>query len=151
MVKRYRTVSTRIEEGLFNKFLDVCESKDCKPNTMLKNYVEDVVKNVNKGRMVEVERGNRQEDRFNNGSREEIEETGLPWGEPPENKHLHTLKEQIDCPDCYPDIRKKVYDKEFKDADATCIGCGLLAKKEEARKENWECPNCGSKDAEEKD
>jgi len=74
-----------------------------------------------------------------------------PGEKPPENKHLHTLKEQIDCPDCYPDIRKKVYDKEFKDADATCIGCGLLAKKEEARKENWECPNCGSKDAEEKD
>ena len=71
--------------------------------------------------------------------------------EKPENKHLHTLKEQIDCPDCYPDLRKKVYDKEFKNADAQCVGCGLLAKKDEAEKEEWECPNCGSREAEARD
>jgi len=71
--------------------------------------------------------------------------------EKPENKHLHTLNEQIACPSCYPDIRKKVYDKEFKNADAQCVGCGLLAKKEEAGKEDWECPNCGSKTAEARD
>lgn len=65
-----------------------------------------------------------------------------------ENKHLHTLKEQIDCPSCYPELRKKVFDKEFKNADAQCLGCGLLAKKENAEKEEWNCPNCGSKEAE---
>lgn len=83
MVKRYRTVSTRIEEGLFNKFLDVCESKDCKPNTMLKNYVEEVVKNVetpNERGLAQVENGNRQENRLDDGSKEEVGETGLPWG-----------------------------------------------------------------------
>ena len=81
MVKRYRTVSTRIEEGLFNRFLDVCESKDCKPNTMLKNYVEEVVKNVGKNpnerSLAQVENGNRQPIESVSAA---TEETGFPWG-----------------------------------------------------------------------
>lgn len=74
-----------------------------------------------------------------------------PGDKPPENKHLHTLNEQIDCPNCYPDLRKKVYDKEFKNADATCIECGLLAKKDNIEKEGYKCPNCGKDEFEARD
>ena len=76
MVKRYRTVSARIEEGTFNRFLDYCETKDCKPNTMLKNFIEKVLKDVGKERRLEKsDIGNSggeteaSKSRFNDGSR----------------------------------------------------------------------------------
>jgi len=43
MVKYYRTVSTRIEEPLFNAFCIKCEAQKKKPNTVLKEYIEGVV------------------------------------------------------------------------------------------------------------
>jgi len=44
MVKYYRTVSTRIEEELFNRFAEKCNAWKKKPNTVLKEYIESVAK-----------------------------------------------------------------------------------------------------------
>jgi len=57
----------------------------------------------------------------------------------------HTLNDLIDCPDCYPTIRKKVLEKEIlsrKDKEMECLDCGTRVDESE---EN--CPTCGGKDA----
>lgn len=65
---------------------------------------------------------------------------------PPGNSEGHkNLKDQIDCPDCYPKILNAVVSKEFKGAEAECTECGLPVRKERAEKEEWECPSCKNK------
>ena len=53
-----------------------------------------------------------------------------------------TLSELLDCPNCYPEIKNAVIEKEFKDASHVCEECGLPVKGEESAKEDWKCPGC---------
>ena len=57
----------------------------------------------------------------------------------------------MDCPNCYPLVKQRVIEREFKDADHECEECGLPAKGEESGKEDWKCPSCGHKYAKPKD
>lgn len=57
----------------------------------------------------------------------------------------HKLADLLDCPDCYPKIKKAVMDKEImsrKDKEYECIDCGTRVDETEE-----ECPTCGGRDA----
>jgi len=61
------------------------------------------------------------------------------------------LKELVDCPDCYPEIERlvtpkilKKYGESLKGQETVkCKGCGLHVRREEKN-----CPSCGSSEAE---
>jgi hypothetical protein len=60
-----------------------------------------------------------------------------------------TLKEMLDCPDCFPDVRAQVIQRHrdnTKDEKYECKGCGSGVKEE------WKnCPLCGSSSAKPRD
>jgi hypothetical protein len=60
-----------------------------------------------------------------------------------------TLKEMLDCPDCFPDVRAQVIQRHrdnTKEEKLECVGCGSGVKKE------WEnCPICGNSKAKRRD
>ena len=63
-------------------------------------------------------------------------------GETPKEKHK-SIQEQIDCPECYSQIRNAVFKKEnFKDKKLLCDDCGVPVDEGEE-----ECPSCGGKNA----
>ena len=74
---------------------------------------------------------------------------GPPSSSNPEHKSHDTIADLLSCPDCgpkwYPDMKKAVIEREFKDADHECEECGLPVRGEESAKEDWECPGCGHK------
>ena len=58
----------------------------------------------------------------------------------------HSLADLLDCPDCYPTIKKGVLEKEIlsrKDKELECVDCGTRVDETEDS-----CPTCGGKDAE---
>ena len=65
---------------------------------------------------------------------------------PSANKHKpHSLADLLDCPDCYPTIKKGVLEKEIlsrKDKELECVDCGTRVDETEES-----CPTCGGKDA----
>ena len=71
-------------------------------------------------------------------------ETEIPV--PSADKHKpHSLADLLDCPDCYPTIKKGVLEKEIlsrKDKEMECIDCGTRVDESEES-----CPTCGGKDA----
>ena len=69
---------------------------------------------------------------------------------PSAKEHKHFKSGDDICPDCYPAARKAIFDKEFKGADYKCLGCGLPVRGEESGKEEWNCPNCGGNEANER-
>lgn len=93
---------------------------------------------------------------------QKLKEWKLPtMTSPPSSEHKHDEEQQKlkhehfklgddICPDCYPSVKKAIFQKEFKDADAECDTCGLLTHIADAKKEDWECPNCGGKYAKRK-
>ena len=57
----------------------------------------------------------------------------------------HSLADLLDCPDCYPKIKKGVLEKEIlsrKDKEFECVDCGTRVDESEES-----CPTCGGKDA----
>lgn len=66
------------------------------------------------------------------------------------NEHKpHTLEDLLDCPDCYPNIKKKVLEKEIlsrKDKEYECINCKTGVDEDEET-----CPTCGETEARERD
>ena len=61
----------------------------------------------------------------------------------------HSLEELLECPDCYPKIKKAVLDKEVlsrKEKEFECDGCGTRVDESEES-----CPTCGGKDAHHRD
>lgn len=68
-----------------------------------------------------------------------------PVEKPSEESHTktHTLEELLDCPECYPKVKRAVIEKEFKGAEYECEECGLPVRKEESEKDDWKCANCG--------
>ena len=62
-----------------------------------------------------------------------------------DNHKPHSIADLLDCPDCYPTIRKKVLEKEIlsrKDNELECLDCGTRVDESEES-----CPTCGGKDA----
>lgn len=57
----------------------------------------------------------------------------------------------MDCPNCYPLVKAKIIEREFKDASHECVECGLPVKGEESAKEEWKCPGCEGTEAKAKD
>lgn len=85
-----------------------------------------------------------------------LKEWKPPTVSPPSSEHKHnetqktaehkhfTIGDDI-CPDCYPQVKKAVIDREFKGSDAECVDCGLPTHLSDAKKIDWECPSCGGK------
>jgi len=71
----------------------------------------------------------------------------------PEQITKDNVDHVMDCPSCYPKVKDRVIEREFKDADYQCVECGLPVKGEESGKEDWKCPgpDCESNQARPKD
>ena len=90
-------------------------------------------------------------------SAEKIAEVKMPPSTPPEptsdegerkSHKSHTLENVLDCPDCYPKLRDRVFKKEaqnLKEAELVCEDCGLPVEESDD-----ECLWCGGKDAKRK-
>jgi len=82
---------------------------------------------------------------------QQLEQKKVPNGSG--ESHKHWKAEDIldnDCPDCKKNIDivwKRQIKDHLKDADYKCVGCGLPVRKEDARPEEWKCPNCGENEA----
>lgn len=68
---------------------------------------------------------------------------------PPEHP-VHSLEELINCKDCGPKVKLAVW-KQLKGKDHRCVNeeCHYPVSGEESEKDEWKCPGCGGKEAEE--
>jgi hypothetical protein len=65
------------------------------------------------------------------------------------DKHT-SIKDLLDCPNCYNEIAPEVVKREMKDANFECTDCHTPVKGEKSEKEDWLCPTCGNKYARER-
>ncbi len=68
----------------------------------------------------------------------------VPTPPPGGSSEKNALKHVLDCPDCYPTLKQEVINREFKNKDYNCVGCGLPVGKE-GLETKWDCPGCGER------